>query len=139
MQDVESANLAGAVLSDESDARSTRGPGDSTAGMADGVGDPTGGYLFFVSTLNAARIGDITARLLGTDLAERADPGVRDRYRRSHRPRAHRRHPLGRRRSPTASLKALRRCASRTGADFTDVRRALLGSPETDSYEREAI
>lgn len=41
--------------------------------MVDGVCELTGGYLPLVSTLNAARVGDVAARLLGTDLAELAD------------------------------------------------------------------
>ncbi|MDV3126283.1 FGGY family carbohydrate kinase [Mycobacterium sp. 21AC1] len=39
------------------------------SGMVDGVADLTGGYLPLVSTLNAARVGEVAARLLGTDLA----------------------------------------------------------------------
>jgi xylulokinase len=54
-------------------ATSTREPVYDTAGMVDGVCDLTGGYLPLVSTLNAARVGDVAARLLGTDLAELAD------------------------------------------------------------------
>ncbi|BBX67628.1 hypothetical protein [Mycolicibacterium psychrotolerans] len=34
------------------------------------VGDLTGGYHRCVSTLDAARVGDIAARVLGTDPAE---------------------------------------------------------------------
>ncbi|KUI26633.1 xylulose kinase [Mycobacterium sp. IS-1742] len=37
-------------------------------GMVDGVADLTGGHLPLVSTLNAARVSDVAARLLGTDL-----------------------------------------------------------------------
>ncbi|WP_193048103.1 FGGY family carbohydrate kinase [Mycolicibacterium baixiangningiae] len=42
-------------------------------GMVDGVADLTGGYLPLVSTLNSARVSDVAARLLGTDLAGLAD------------------------------------------------------------------
>lgn len=38
-------------------------------GMVDGVADLTGGFLPLVSTLNAARVSDVAARLLGTDHA----------------------------------------------------------------------
>lgn len=54
-------------------ATSSRTPVFDTAGMVDGVADLTGGYLPLVSTLNAARVGDVAARLLGTDLAGLAD------------------------------------------------------------------
>jgi xylulokinase len=54
-------------------ATSAREPVYDTAGMVDGVCDLTGGYLPLVSTLNAARVGDVAARLLGTDLAGLAD------------------------------------------------------------------
>ncbi|AFM19811.1 pentulose/hexulose kinase [Mycolicibacterium chubuense NBB4] len=54
-------------------ATSSREPVYDPAGMVDGVCDLTGGYLPLVSTLNAARVGDIAARLLGTDLAGLAD------------------------------------------------------------------
>ncbi|BBY30119.1 FGGY family carbohydrate kinase [Mycolicibacterium sediminis] len=54
-------------------ATSTRAPIFDPTGMVDGVADLTGGYLPLVSTLNAARVGDVAARLLGTDLATLAD------------------------------------------------------------------
>ncbi len=41
-------------------------------GIVDGVADLTGGYLPLVSTLNAARVTDLFARLLGVDRAELA-------------------------------------------------------------------
>lgn len=41
-------------------------------GIVDGVADMAGGYLPLVSTLNAARVTDWTARLLGVDHAELA-------------------------------------------------------------------
>ncbi|WP_199254213.1 xylulokinase [Mycolicibacterium mengxianglii] len=50
-------------------ATSSRSPVFDPTGMVDGVADLTGGYLPLVSTLNAARVGDVAARLLGTDLA----------------------------------------------------------------------
>jgi xylulokinase len=49
-------------------ATSSRKPVFDTSGIVDGVADMTGGYLPLVSTLNAARVGDVAARLLGTDL-----------------------------------------------------------------------
>jgi xylulokinase len=49
-------------------ATSSRSPVFDPTGMVDGVADLTGGYLPLVSTLNAARVGDVAARLLGTDL-----------------------------------------------------------------------
>lgn len=54
-------------------ATSSRAPVFDPTGMVDGVADLTGGYLPLVSTLNAARVGDLAARLLGTDLADLAD------------------------------------------------------------------
>lgn len=54
-------------------ATSSRTPVYDDTGMVDGVCDLTGGYLPLVSTLNAARVGDVAARLLGTDLAGLAD------------------------------------------------------------------
>jgi xylulokinase len=54
-------------------ATSSRAPVFDTAGMVDGVCDLTGGYLPLVSTLNAARVSDVAARLMGTDLAELAE------------------------------------------------------------------
>lgn len=50
-------------------ATSSRRPVFDTSGMVDGVADLTGGYLPLVSTLNAARVGELAARLLGVDLA----------------------------------------------------------------------
>ncbi|AQA02399.1 xylulokinase [Mycobacterium sp. MS1601] len=50
-------------------ATSSRTPVFDPTGMIDGVADLTGGFLPLVSTLNAARVGDLAARLLGTDLA----------------------------------------------------------------------
>jgi xylulokinase len=50
-------------------ATSSRSPVFDPTGMVDGVADLTGGYLPLVSTLNAARVGDVAARLLGTDLS----------------------------------------------------------------------
>ncbi|WP_029113081.1 FGGY family carbohydrate kinase [Mycobacterium sp. URHB0044] len=49
-------------------ATSSRIPVFDPSGVVDGVSDLTGGYLPLVSTLNAARVGDVAARLLGTDL-----------------------------------------------------------------------
>ena len=49
-------------------ATSSRTPVFDLSGLVDGVADLTGGYLPLVSTLNAARVGDVAARLLGTDL-----------------------------------------------------------------------
>jgi xylulokinase len=54
-------------------ATSSRMPVYDTKGMVDGVCDLTGGYLPLVSTLNAARVSDVAARLLGTDLAGLAE------------------------------------------------------------------
>jgi xylulokinase len=50
-------------------ATSSRGPVFDTSGAVDGVADMTGGYLPLMSTLNAARVIDRGAVLLGTDLA----------------------------------------------------------------------
>ena len=50
-------------------ATSSRGPVFDTTGAVDGVADMTGGYLPLMSTLNAARVADLAAVLLGTDLA----------------------------------------------------------------------
>ncbi len=49
-------------------ATSARGPVFDTTGAVDGVADMTGGYLPLMSTLNAARVVDRAAVLLGTDL-----------------------------------------------------------------------
>ncbi|BBZ60440.1 xylulokinase [Mycolicibacterium monacense] len=54
-------------------ATSSRTPVFDPRGMVDGVADLTGGYLPLVSTLNAARVSDVAARLLGTDLVDLAD------------------------------------------------------------------
>lgn len=54
-------------------ATSSRSPVFDPNGIVDGVSDMTGGYLPLVSTLNAARVGDVAARMLGVDLAELAD------------------------------------------------------------------
>ncbi|TDY08027.1 xylulokinase [Mycolicibacterium litorale] len=54
-------------------ATSSRAPVFDERGMVDGVADLTGGYLPLVSTLNAARVSDVAARLLGTDLPGLAD------------------------------------------------------------------
>lgn len=54
-------------------ATSSRAPVFDPTGMVDGVADLTGGYLPLVSTLNAARVGDVAAGLLGTDPATLAD------------------------------------------------------------------
>jgi xylulokinase len=51
-------------------ATSSRIPVFDPSGLVDGVSDLTGGYLPLVSTLNAARVSDVAARLLGTDLDE---------------------------------------------------------------------
>jgi xylulokinase len=48
-------------------ATSSRSPVFDPNGIVDGVADMTGGYLPLVSTLNAARVGDVATRLLGTD------------------------------------------------------------------------
>jgi xylulokinase len=50
-------------------ATSSRGPVFDTTGAVDGVADMTGGYLPLMSTLNAARVSDRAAILLGTGLA----------------------------------------------------------------------
>jgi xylulokinase len=50
-------------------ATSSRRPVFDTSGAVDGVADMTGGYLPLMSTLNAARVVDRAAVLLGTDLA----------------------------------------------------------------------
>lgn len=50
-------------------ATSSRGPVFDTTGAVDGVADMTGGYLPLMSTLNAARVSDRAAVMLGTDLA----------------------------------------------------------------------
>jgi xylulokinase len=47
-------------------------PVHDTEGFVDGVADMTGGYLPLVSTLNAARVTDTFARLLGVDHDEMA-------------------------------------------------------------------
>jgi xylulokinase len=54
-------------------ATSSRTPVFDPNGMVDGVADLTGGYLPLVSTLNAARVSDVAARLLGTDHAGLAE------------------------------------------------------------------
>ncbi|SNT35766.1 xylulokinase [Rhodococcoides kyotonense] len=54
-------------------ATSSRTPVFDESGTVDGVADTTGGYLPLVSTLNAARVGDTAARILGTDHAGVAD------------------------------------------------------------------
>jgi xylulokinase len=54
-------------------ATSSRTPVFDPSGLVDGVADLTGGYLPLVSTLNAARVSDVAARLLGTDLDGLAD------------------------------------------------------------------
>ncbi|MGV9801275.1 xylulokinase [Mycobacterium sp. NPDC003449] len=54
-------------------ATSSRTPVFDPTGMVDGVADLTGGYLPLVSTLNAARVGEVAARWLGTDLAGLAE------------------------------------------------------------------
>jgi xylulokinase len=53
-------------------ARSTRSPMDPT-GIVAGFADATGVFLPLVCTLNAARVLDATARLLGTSLTELSD------------------------------------------------------------------
>ena len=50
-------------------ATSSRSPVFDTTGAVDGVADMTGGFLPLMSTLNAARVVDRCAILLGTDLA----------------------------------------------------------------------
>ncbi|MCV7228786.1 xylulokinase [Mycolicibacterium komossense] len=54
-------------------ATSSRGPVFDTTGAVDGVADMTGGYLPLMSTLNAARVSDRAAVLLGTDLGGLAE------------------------------------------------------------------
>jgi xylulokinase len=54
-------------------ATSSRRPVFDPSGIVDGVADMTGGYLPLVSTLNAARVGEVAARLMGTDLSGLAD------------------------------------------------------------------
>lgn len=49
-------------------ATSSRSPVFDPDGIVDGVADTTGGYLPLVSTLNAARVADVGARMLGVDL-----------------------------------------------------------------------
>ena len=49
-------------------ATSSRGPVFDTTGAVDGVADMTGGYLPLMSTLNAARVVDRAAVMLGADL-----------------------------------------------------------------------
>ena len=48
-------------------------PVNDPSGAVDGVADMTGGYLPLVSTLNAAKVTDTFARLLGVDLAGLSD------------------------------------------------------------------
>ncbi|WP_328291418.1 xylulokinase [Kineococcus sp. NBC_00420] len=48
-------------------------PVHDASGTVDGVADMTGGYLPLVSTLNAARVTDQFARLLGVDIATLAE------------------------------------------------------------------
>ncbi|MET0318989.1 MAG: xylulokinase [Rhodococcus fascians] len=48
-------------------ATSTRTPVFDEGGVVNGVADATGGYLPLICTLNAARVGDTAARILGTD------------------------------------------------------------------------
>ncbi|AOW94056.1 xylulose kinase [Rhodococcus sp. WMMA185] len=50
-------------------ATSSRTPVFDATGTISGVADTTGGYLPLVCTLNAARVGDTAARILGTDHA----------------------------------------------------------------------
>lgn len=63
-------------------ASSTRTPVFDEGGVVNGVADTTGGYLPLICTLNAARVGDTAARILGTDhsglaeLALAAGPSV---------------------------------------------------------------
>ncbi|MFC8181331.1 xylulokinase [Rhodococcus sp. NPDC057297] len=54
-------------------ATSTRTPVFDEGGIVNGVADTTGGYLPLICTLNAARVGDTAARILGTDHAGLAD------------------------------------------------------------------
>ncbi|WP_072804199.1 xylulokinase [Rhodococcoides yunnanense] len=54
-------------------ATSTRTAVFDEAGIVNGVADTTGGYLPLVCTLNAARVGDTAARILGTDHAGLAE------------------------------------------------------------------
>lgn len=54
-------------------ATSTRTPVFDESGVISGVADTTGGYLPLICTLNAARVGDTAARILGTDHAGLAE------------------------------------------------------------------
>lgn len=54
----------------------SRHPVFDPGGIVDGVADMTGGYLPLVSTLNAARVTDTFARLLGVDHAGLAELAV---------------------------------------------------------------
>ncbi|WP_338890393.1 xylulokinase [Rhodococcus sovatensis] len=54
-------------------ATSTRTPIFDEGGIVNGVADTTGGYLPLICTLNAARVGDTAARILGTDHAGLAE------------------------------------------------------------------
>jgi xylulokinase len=54
----------------------SRNPVFDLNGIVDGVADMTGGYLPLVSTLNAARVTDTFARLLGVDHAGLAELAV---------------------------------------------------------------
>ncbi|AYJ50590.1 xylulokinase [Rhodococcus sp. P1Y] len=54
-------------------ATSTRSPVFDEAGIVNGVSDTTGGYMPLICTLNAARVGDTAARILGTDHAGLAE------------------------------------------------------------------
>lgn len=54
-------------------ATSSRGPVQDPTGIVSGVADMTGGYLPLIVTLNAARVSELAARLLGTDLVGLAE------------------------------------------------------------------
>lgn len=54
-------------------ATSSRTPVFDENGIVNGVADTTGGYLPLICTLNAARVGDTAARILGTDHAGLAE------------------------------------------------------------------
>ena len=54
-------------------ATSSREPVRDSTGVVSGVADMTGGYLPLIVTLNAARVGELAAQLLATDLAGLAD------------------------------------------------------------------
>ena len=81
-------------------------PTHDPTGTVDGVADAAGGYLPLVSTLNAAKVTDTFARLLGVDHAEFARLGGHRHPDRDH----HRHHPRA------GCPRSRRRCPVRTAA-----------------------